>query len=565
MTRNFSVHFRSIAVRMPQTAGLHLGVMLGCTTIGAVLLWPITGGDYPPGVDTPTFLHLSWLAELAVTGQLSDWTQDPYWYGGFYYLVYPPLSYGLVGILSAVSGANFVDVYIVLFMLAYGLMGYSVWFLSRELGIRGSAAVLAGLLATIAYPSLNAVFLWGWFTSIMALPFTLISFGLLERSLNNGSKRLAVIAGVLMAVATLIHHMTSVAVVMGLTVWFVYHLMRKLRGRRELILHSVLAASTSMILILPWAVPFLVVATGAGFRREIPGNWSAPIEAYGSNFLDPALIGVFTFPSYLGIVLTVLAMVGGFIALIEGRRMAGVALLLLLLVWFSMGANANPLINLYPFSSLDIGRFQLYMTPFMAIFAAMAAHRLLALSFLGTRRRLPFATKNTAMLALFILVLAHPTYDAWQARSLANPYRVEPSVQQSLDWLASAPFDQEGSLPEVFGVGLWNWHAFLVPTISGRPLTDGWHDEGAPNVQLIRQLRNMAWIGGDPVDADLAHDILSTLGSDYVLLHRAYWRGERAAEYWDQLGARPDLFEFQERWGDVGVFRVLPSNPGPSQ
>ena len=564
MTRQLSVLFRSFAPVIRPTVGLHLGVMLGCTVIGAVLLWPITGGDYPPGVDTPTFLHLSWVAELAVSGELSDWTIDPYWYGGFYYLVYPPLSYGLVGTLSAVSGADFVDVYIALFILAYGLMGYSVWFLSREMGVRGWAAVLAGLLAIVAYPSLSAVFLWGWFTSIMALPFALISFGLLERSLNSRCKRLAIIAGVSMAVATLIHHMTSAAVSMGLTAWFVYHLMRGLTCRRELILHSIMAACTSVILILPWAVPFLLVTTGVGFRREIPGNWSAPIAAYRSNFLDPAMMGEFTFPSYLGIVLSVLALLGVFVALFEGRRMAGVALLLLLLVWFSMGANANPLIRFYPFSSLDVGRFQLYMTPFMAIFAAMAAYRLLALIIPDTRHRLPFATKNTAALALLLLVLAHPAYEAWQARNLANPYRVEPSVQQSLDWIASTPLDQEGNLPEVFGVGLWNWHAFLVPTISGRPLTDGWHDEGAPNVELIRQLRNMAW-GRDPVDAESAHRILSTLGSDYVLLHRSYWRGERAAEYWDRLGARPDLFELQERWGDVGVFRILPPEPNPSQ
>ena len=131
---------------------------------------------------------------------------------------------------------------------------------------------------------------------------------------------------------------------------------------------------------------------------------------------------------------------------------------------------------------------------------------MLALIIPDTRYRLPFATKNTAALALLILVLAHPAYEAWQARSLANPYRVEPSVQQSLDWIASTPLDQEGNLPEVFVVGLWNWHAFLVPTVSGRPLTDGWHDEGAPNVELIRQLRNMAWIGGEPVDAESAGD-----------------------------------------------------------
>ena len=571
MTRHFSTLIRPFAAGTPQTLGLHLGIMVGCTAIGAFLLWPITGGDYPPGVDTPTFLHLSWLAELAVSGELSDWTQDPYWYGGFYYLIYPPLAYGLVGVLSAITGAYFVDIYIVLLILAYGFMGYSVWFLSRELGVRGWSALLAGLLTTMSYPSLNAVFLWGWFTSIMALPFALISFALLERSLASGSIRLALIAGVSMAVAVLIHHMTAVAIVMGLTVWFAYHLLRNLSDRRDLIRHSIISAATCLILILPWAVPFLVVATRAGFRREIPGNWSAPIEATASNILNPDLIGVFTFPSYLGIVLTVFALIGLILALLDGRRMAGTALLLLLLVWFSMGAEANPLIKIYPFSSLDVGRFQLYMTPFMAILAAMAVHRLLAIRFPGTTQITRWVTRRgrhvgweiAAALTVLVVVMAHPAYDAWQARSLANPYRVEPSVQRSLDWLAATPLDQAGNPPEVFGVGLWNWHAFLVPTLSGRPLTDGWHDEGAENVELIRQLRKMAWIGGDPVDAELVHDILTTLGSDYVLLHRSYWPGERATEYWDQLSARPDLFELLGDWEDVGVFGVLPPEPNP--
>ena len=162
------------------------------------------------------------------------------------------------------------------------------------------------------------------------------------------------------------------------------------------------------------------------------------------------------------------------------------------------------------------------------------------------------------MLSLFILVLVHPIYDAFQARKIATSYSIEPAVQQSLDWLAATPLDQDGNQPEIFGIGLWNWHAFLVPTLSDRPLTDGWHDEGAPNVELIRQLRSMSWAGGDPVDAELAHEILNTLGSDYVLLHRSFGRGELAAEYWDELATRPDLFNLQKRWGDVGVFRVLP-------
>ena len=71
---------------------LHLAVAMGLTGLSALLLWPITGGDYPPGVDTPTFLHLSWVVELAFSGNLDNALEDPYWYGGFSYLIYPPLA-----------------------------------------------------------------------------------------------------------------------------------------------------------------------------------------------------------------------------------------------------------------------------------------------------------------------------------------------------------------------------------------------------------------------------------------------------------------------------------------
>lgn len=72
-----------------------------------------------------------------------------------------------------------------------------------------------------------------------------------------------------------------------------------------------------------------------------------------------------------------------------------------------------------------------------------------------------------------VLVLAYPAYTAWQARSRAQLYRVEPQVRQALDWLAATPPDAAGNPAKVFSVGLWNWHSFLVPTLADRPLVDG--------------------------------------------------------------------------------------------
>ena len=154
---------------LPRVIWLYLAVGIGLTGLSALLLWPITGGDYPPGVDTPTFLHLSWVADLAFSGQLENALEDPYWYGGFFYLTYPPLSYSLIGGISAATPINFVSVYNSLLILSYGALGFSVWFLAREFGLRWWSAAIARLLVIIAYPGLASVFLWGWFTSVMAI------------------------------------------------------------------------------------------------------------------------------------------------------------------------------------------------------------------------------------------------------------------------------------------------------------------------------------------------------------------------------------------------------------
>jgi uncharacterized membrane protein len=531
---------------------------VGLGGLSALLLWPITTGDYPPGVDTPAFLHLSWIAELAVSGRLANPLEDPYWYGGFFYLTYPPLGYGLVGGISALTPIGLVGVYNFLLILSYGGLGFATWFLAREFGLRWWSAAAAGVLATIAYPALSAVFLWGWSTSVMALPFALVSLALLERSLRRGSPKLALLAGALLAIATLTHHMTSLALGLGLVPWFAYRLLLGDYPRRRLFAYCLIYAVTTAVIITPWAIPFLQETAQVGFRREIPGNWLPEISTYRAHILDRSLVGVFVYPSYLDIVLTILALAGTFIVFVERHRLAAIALILLTLTWFSMGLRANPLIAHYPFSGLDIGRFQLYMVPFMALLAATAAERVLTLARDAWPQLLPTLAWRAVVTVMLALVLVYPAYTAWQARSLAHPYRVEPQVRQALSWLASTPPDAAGNPAKVFSVGLWNWHSFLVPALADRPLVDGWHDEGAANVRLIRRLRGMAWISGDPVDATVAHQILTRLGASYVLLHRAYWSGERTAEFWEQFERHPSLFKLRDRWGEVAVFQVLP-------
>ena len=538
-------------------AGKQVFIGSGFIILAAFLLWPITGGDYPPGVDTPTFLHLAWVTDLAVSGELSNSLEDPFWYGGFFYLVYPPLSYGIVGLLSALTPASLVHSYLSVLILAYGAFGFSVSFLAREFGLKWWPATLAGFFVLLAYPSLNSVFLWGWFTTVVSLPFALLSVAFLERSVQRQSWRWAVAAGVLMALSALAHHMTALTISFGLVPWLLIHLAQGPGMRRDTVVRMLLAATTTVILILPWAIPFLVTTSDTDFRREIPGNWQASLSTYVSHVLNPDLVGEFVFPSYLGVVLTTLALIGLFLSLIERNRLAGIALTSILLLWFSLGTEGNPLIDHYPFSALDIARLHLFLVPFLAILAASTVERFASAIALARQSLQTPVGWGIAVVVTTVVVLSYPAYTALEARSLAESYVVESSVAEALNWLTeeSGTEDTEGS--SIFAVGFWNWHAFLIPTLAERKIVDGWHDEGADNVKLIRELRNMAWAGGEPVDAQRVHEILVQLKGKFVVLHGSYWVGERANEYLETMRQRPDLFVFRQSWGDIRIFEVL--------
>ena len=327
----------------------HLAVFAGFSCIGAVLIWPIFGPDYPSGVDTATFLHLSWVTKLAASGQLADPFQDPYWYGGFSYLVaYPPLGYGLVGVIGYVTGLDLIHVYSAILVLAYGGLGAATYWLAMELGLRRWAALLAGLLTVLAYPVLSSIFLWGWFTSLMALPFGLGAIALLERSLRTQKWRPAVLGGVFMAVSILIHHMTGLALALGLVGWFMYHVATGTYSRRQVVTFTGLSALVAVSVVAPWGIPFLIHALDVGFRREVPGLWLPELGIYRDNITNFRLIGTYIYPSYLGITLLVLATAGTVYALIERRRLTGMALALLILTWFSLGANFQPAGSLLP-------------------------------------------------------------------------------------------------------------------------------------------------------------------------------------------------------------------------
>ena len=358
---------------------LHFAFFTTFSILGAVLIWPTFGGDYPPGVDTATFLHLSWVTKLAASGDLSNPFQDPYWYGGFPYLqAYPPLGYGLVGVISFITKIDLVNVYVALLVMAYGGLGLVTYWLAAEQGLSRWASALAAVLTMLAYPVLSSIILWGWFTSLMSLPFALIGFLLLQRSLRTGNWKLSVWGDIFMAVSIMIHHMTGISVGLGMAGWFLFHSTSRAYPIKQLLADCSVFLAVTALVTATWGIPFTIHVLDVGFRREVAGLWRPDLSTYSSNIIDSSLIGGFVYPSYLGITLLVLATGGTVFALIEARHLAGVAVALLVLVWFSMGVDLSPLIRVYLFTALDVARFHLFMVPFMTLLGAALVERLIS-------------------------------------------------------------------------------------------------------------------------------------------------------------------------------------------
>ena len=169
----------SMSATFWQDVAVHAGLIV----VGTFLVWPVLKPDFPPGVDTPTFLHLSWIVERALQGGLANPLIDPYWYGGYpYLLAYSPLGYGTVGLVSSLPGLGLVPVYDTFLVLGYVGIGIATYWLALELGLRRLPSAVAAFVVLSAYPLLAAIFLWGWFTTLLAMPMALFGLALLLRS-----------------------------------------------------------------------------------------------------------------------------------------------------------------------------------------------------------------------------------------------------------------------------------------------------------------------------------------------------------------------------------------------
>ncbi len=522
-------------------------VAVAVTAVGLVAARHLLLPGFPPGVDTPTFLHLSWFTRETLQGA-GGWV-DPYWYGGFRpFTTYPPLSYSLVGVLAAVPGAGFVFVYKTVLLGAYVGTGMATYLLTRQLGNARSWSALAAVLTVLAYPMMVAVGLWGWFSSVVALPLALVALALLERAYSGGRVRWATLGGVALGLSVLAHHMTAFAFALGLPGWFLFCYIGHSVPQRHLYRVTAGFGLATVATVAWWVVPWAINLIQAGFQRETPGLWSFPLTQYFGAITQRDLIGLYAYPNYLGLGLIAMAIGGVVQSFLVPSRVTPYAILLVVLVAFSLGEQVNPLLRVRPFDGVDVARFQLYMAPVIAVvgvpFLASAGTALVALS----RLRQPPAWLPGAVSGLLVaLVLGQALWDgAVASQRLFRPYQVTPATQQALDW-----FGEEKYQGKVLGVGFWHWDDFLLPYYLRREVVDGWHDEGARNWRTVRALRMMMWSG--KVDIPQAYQLLEELGGRYLAV-QDYFAGESPDKFRIALEEHPELFFKAADWGEVTVY-----------
>ncbi|MSQ14055.1 MAG: hypothetical protein EXR47_08010 [Dehalococcoidia bacterium] len=528
---------------------------LALVSVCIFLAWPIFGSDFPPGVDSPTFLHLSWVSEQAIRGRLESAFVDPYWYGGFPYLkAYPPLGYGLVGLISAVTTLGVGAVYGVFMVLSLVLIGTGTYWLGLEMGLRRLAATGAALAAVLAYPTLGAVFLWGWFTSLFALGLALFALGFLLKALRVGNVRYAVVSGVLFALVVLTHHMTAFAFGFALAVSSIVMVALQRKNWRPMLKQYAVVVGVALVISGPWVALFTLHLLDVGFRREIPGNWIVPLTDWRRNALNAEFIGIYWYPSYLGAVLIPAAVVGLSFALRQGVRWVAIAVLLLVFTLFSFGAATVPLYRAFPFSGMDVARFPVYMAPFLGLMVAcglQGVERLIQASWPHLKGRVPSVV---VVVGLFAVVFLPMSRDASRARASAHPYKVATEVKAALSYVQEkVPPANQGENERLFTIGFWTWGSFLAPYLTDRPLADGWADEGAASWREVRQLRYMSWSG--QVDAMIAHSLLRQLGVRWVVVYDSYPL-EHPVQWADAMRKQRELFNEGPTWGPVTTFRV---------
>ena len=232
-----------------------------------------------------------------------------------------------------------------LVLLSYPLSGYAVYRLARTWwGSAWAAGVAGAAFAFCAFRMAQFVHLQMLQTAW--LPFALLFF---QRTITKGTWRDALFCGLFVAIqcVTALYMSYFAALALGLAggLWAVEAIWLRIRAQRPLPWPILLKLAVGVLLagtiVVPLTLPYLRVYASIGVVRSVRelDNWSAPLQAYIA--VDPGnwLLGSkprFTasggeFALFPGLVVSLLALLGGWAGLRDGGAARRTTLFLLLL------------------------------------------------------------------------------------------------------------------------------------------------------------------------------------------------------------------------------------------
>ncbi|MEM3070857.1 MAG: 6-pyruvoyl-tetrahydropterin synthase-related protein [Candidatus Bathyarchaeia archaeon] len=226
--------------------------------VSLAFLLPRLGPGIPMGVDSTSHLYkvMFMVKSFKEHGYIPFWTPD--WYGGTpLLLLYPPLTYYICFIFS-LGGLDPISSYKVVEALFYVMAPYSVYILSRELGLAETEGWIAALLLSLSPAIIDNMLFYDRLPTLASIPLLCLYLTYFDRSYTEGRSHLRpwMASTIFLALLILTHHLSAlIAILISIAAILssLLELKRTLRGLISLTLSCVASLGLSSL----WFIPFL--------------------------------------------------------------------------------------------------------------------------------------------------------------------------------------------------------------------------------------------------------------------------------------------------------------------
>lgn len=209
------------------------------------------------GVDSTSHLYkvIFILKSYREYGYVPFWTPD--WYGGTpLLLLYPPLSY-YICFLFSLLGLDPISSYKIVEAFFYVVAPYSLYRLSRELGLTKTEGGIAALLLSFSPAIIDNMIFYDRFPTICSIPLVCFYLTYFYRAFKDGfNLKAGITSAFLLALLILVHHLSAlIAVLVSIIaiLSFILDFRKVIHGLESLTFTFIASLGLSSL----WLVPFL--------------------------------------------------------------------------------------------------------------------------------------------------------------------------------------------------------------------------------------------------------------------------------------------------------------------